>query len=288
MKKLWITMTALSALAVTTPAAAQSWGSGAAIQVRVNQLETRLDAGVRRGTIPRSQAPRLRSQAQQLRQLEARYRVGGISSRERADLQMRIDNLDSQIRYAERWGYRYENRGWSDRNSDGWDDRDANRDGSWDVDRRYDRNDDGWDDRDTNRDGRWDNDQGYRDQSYGRDGRLDDRSTDRDGDGWDDRDRNRDGRLDYDPSYGPSYDGGDYDQGRTGYYDRDDRSDNGLDLGAALRVGVRAPAGLNAVPPEYRTRYRDGNGVYYRYDDGNIYQVDARTNVILRVYSLDR
>jgi len=276
MKKLWVTMTALTALAVTTPAAAQSWRSGAAIQVRVHQLETRLDAGLRRGTIPRSQAPRLRSQAQQLRQLEARYRIGGLSSRERADLQMRIDNLDAQIRYAERWGYRYENRGWSDRNNDGWDDRDANRDGAWDVDRRYDRNDDGWDDRDTNRDGRWDNDQ------YGRDGRWDDGSTDRDDDGWDDRDRNRDGRLDYDPSYQR-----DYDDGRGGYYDRDDRADD-LDIGAALRVGVRAPAGLSPVPPEYRTRYRDGNGVYYRYDDGNIYQIDARTNVILRVYSLNR
>jgi hypothetical protein len=280
MKKLWITMTALSALAVTTPAAAQNWGSGSAsVQVRVNQLETRLDAGLRRGTIPRSQAPRLRSQAQQLRQLEARYRIGGFSSRERADLQMRIDNLDSQIRYAERWGYRYENRGWSDRNSDGWDDRDVNRDGAWDVDRRYDRNDDGWDDRDSNRDGQWDDDQGYRDRSYGRDGRLDDRSYDRDDDGWDDRDRNRDGRLDYDPSVG--------DDGRNGYYDRDNRADD-LDIGAALRVGVRAPAGLSPVPPEYRTRYRDANGVYYRYDDGNIYQVDARTNVILRIYPLAR
>jgi hypothetical protein len=278
MKKLWMSMTALSALAVTTPAVAQNWGSGAAIQVSVNQLETRLDAGLRRGTIPRSQAPRLRSQAQQLRQLEARYRVGGFSSRERADLEMRIDNLDSQIRYAERWGYRYENRGWSDRNSDGWDDRDVNRDGAWDVERRYDRNDDGWDDRDTNRDGRWNNDQ------YGRDSRLDDRSTDRDDDGWDDRDRNRDGRLDYDAGY----DRGDYDDGRTGYYDRDARAGDGLDMGAALRVGVRAPTGLSPVPPEYRTQYRDGNGVYYRYDDGNIYQVDARTNLILRVDSLDR
>lgn len=284
MKKLWMSMTALSALAVTAPAAAQNWGSGAgSVQVSVNQLESRLDVGLRRGTIPRSQAPRLRSQAQQLRQLEARYRMGGFSSRERADLEMRIDNLDSQIRYAERWGYRYENRGWSDRNSDGWDDRDINRDGAWDVERRYDRNDDGWDDRDTNRDGRWDNDRSYGDQSYGRDGRLDDRSTDRDDDGWDDRDHNRDGRLDYDSGY----DRGDYAGGRSGYYGRDARTDD-LDVGAALRIGDRAPVGLSPIPPEYRTRYRDGNGVYYRYDDGTIYQVDTRTNMILRVYSLDR
>jgi hypothetical protein len=274
-------MTALSGLAVTAPAAAQSWASGAgSIQVRVQQLETRLDAGLRRGTIPRSQAARLRSQAQQLRQLEARYRYGGFSSRERADLQMRIDNLDAQIRYAERWGYRYENRGWWDRNNDGWDDRDVNRDGTWDVERRYDRNDDGWDDRDTDRDGRWDDDR-YGNQ-YGRGEQWEDRSYDRDDDGWDARDRNRDGRLDYDPSYDR-----DYDDGRGGYYDRDGRADD-LDTGAALRVGDRAPVNLNPVPPEYRTQYRDGSGVYYRYDDGTIYQVDARTNVILRVYSLDR
>jgi hypothetical protein len=31
--------------------------------------------------------------------------------------------------------------------------------------------------------------------------------------------------------------------------------------------------------------YRDGNGVYYRSDGRNIYQIDARTNVVTRVFS---
>jgi hypothetical protein len=265
MNKLWTTMAALSALAAAAPAVGQSWsGAGASTQARVQQLEAWLEAGLRRGTIHRSQASRLRSQAQQLRDLEARYRIGGISSRERADLEMRIDNLDSQIRYAERWGYRAEDHRWGDD------------DQRWDDDRRYDR-DDAWDGRDDERD--------Y-DRAYDRWGRSD----------WDRgyrRDRSDDGRLEYDPSYNRDYDDdGEY---RGGYYsgradDRDRyREDYGrTDRGAALRVGDPAPVNFNPVPPEYRTRYRDGGGVYFGYDDGVIYEVDARTNLILRLYSLDR
>lgn len=47
-----------------------------------------------------------------------------------------------------------------------------------------------------------------------------------------------------------------------------------------LRVGDRAPVNLGLLPPEQRGRYRDGNGVYYRYWNGTIYQVDDRTHII--------
>lgn len=267
MNRFWTTMAALSALAAAAPAIGQNWaGAGASTHARVQQLEAWLEAGLRRGTIPRWHANRLRSQAQQLRQLEMRYRSGGISSRERADLEMRIDNLASQIRYAERWGYRTDDRGWP---AD---------DGRWDG--RYDRDDNAWDGRDYGHD-------------YDRGGRGD-RAP-----GWDrgyERDRS-DGRLDYDPSYNRDYDdayygdgyygGGYYDRGA---YDRDrDRDDyDRTDRAAALRVGDRAPVSLNPVPPQYRSRYRNGGGVYYGYDDGMIYEVDARTNVIIRLYPLGR
>lgn len=55
-----------------------------------------------------------------------------------------------------------------------------------------------------------------------------------------------------------------------------------------LRVGMRANNNLYAVPYEYRSRYRDGNGVYYRSDGRSIYEIDARTNTIVRIYDTNR
>jgi hypothetical protein len=55
-----------------------------------------------------------------------------------------------------------------------------------------------------------------------------------------------------------------------------------------LRVGMRANSNLNAVPYEYRYRYRDGNGVYYRSDGRSIYEIDARTNTVVRIHDMNR
>jgi hypothetical protein len=55
-----------------------------------------------------------------------------------------------------------------------------------------------------------------------------------------------------------------------------------------LRVGARATGNLYSVPSQYRYQYRDGNGVYYRSDGRAIYQIDARTNTVIRVYPMDR
>jgi hypothetical protein len=55
-----------------------------------------------------------------------------------------------------------------------------------------------------------------------------------------------------------------------------------------LRVGDRAGANLYGVPVEYQDRYRDGYGYYYRSDGRSIYQIDARTNTVLRVYDIGR
>jgi hypothetical protein len=62
----------------------------------------------------------------------------------------------------------------------------------------------------------------------------------------------------------------------------------GRDNCYSLRVGSRATGSLYSVPSQYRYQYRDGNGVYYRSDGRAIYQIDARTNTVLRVYSMDR
>lgn len=54
-----------------------------------------------------------------------------------------------------------------------------------------------------------------------------------------------------------------------------------------LRVGQRVTTGLYGVPSQYRARFRDGGGVYYRSDGNNIYQIDARTQTVIRVYDID-
>jgi hypothetical protein len=256
----FIALAATSAIAAAAPASAQSGGYGGYgygnAEVRADQLQMRLQAGIRSGAITRAEAMPLRDQLRQLTRLEALYARDGISGRERADLQHRINTLRQGIRMAEqgadgRYGrdddrYDDDRYGRDDDRYERGDDRN-DRD---DVDSRYDRDNDGWDDRDGNRDGRWD---------------VDSRN-DSDRDGYDDRDRDRDGRWDDEDGYRQTEDGG----------------------VVGLRVGQRASADLGGVPYAYRTRYRDGEGVYYRSDGRRIYQIDARTRTVLRVYSTDR
>ena len=112
--------------------------------------------------------------------------------------------------------------------------------------------------------------------------------VDRNRDGWDDRDFDRDGRIDDDGYYGQ---GGPYDEvvcenrgGIGGVID----SVLGRENCYSLRVGARATGNLYSVPSQYRYRYRDGNGVYYRSDGRAIYEIDARTNTVIRIYDMDR
>jgi hypothetical protein len=116
------------------------------------------------------------------------------------------------------------------------------------------------------------------------------------------------GRYDRDSRYGawndPYYNnnddvytgrGGPYEQPYDAYCDTNNRGGIGglIDgvLGrndnCTLRVGARASGNLYSVPSQYRYRFRDGNGVYYRSDGRNIYQIDARTQTVLRVYDID-
>jgi hypothetical protein len=105
---------------------------------------------------------------------------------------------------------------------------------------------------------------------------------------WDDR---------YDNNQGYSGRGGPYEQPYdNAYCDTNSRGGiGGLIEGVlgrnndncSLRVGTRASSNLYAVPSQYRYRYRDGNGVYYRSDGRNIYQIDARSQTVLRIYGMD-
>jgi hypothetical protein len=56
--------------------------------------------------------------------------------------------------------------------------------------------------------------------------------------------------------------------------------------GGGLQIGQRVPANLYAVPYQYQGQYRDGNGIYYRSDGRRIYQIDARSQTVVRVFSM--
>lgn len=53
-------------------------------------------------------------------------------------------------------------------------------------------------------------------------------------------------------------------------------------LGGGLNVGEQLPSGYDAynIPMDYRDDYVDGEDYNYRYADGNIYQVDTKTQII--------
>ncbi|MEA3016325.1 MAG: hypothetical protein QOI38_1047 [Sphingomonadales bacterium] len=106
---------------------------------------------------------------------------------------------------------------------------------------------------------------------------------------------------DYD-DYNNGYGGNNGYNGRGGVYEEvqgcDNRSGNRIGnvingiLGGGSTgcagVGQRAPGNLGAVPYELRGQFRDGNGIVYRSDGERIFQIDARTNTVLRVYTSNR
>ncbi|ENZ81777.1 MULTISPECIES: hypothetical protein [Caulobacter] len=107
MKKILISLTAVSALAaVTLPAVA----SAQSLYDRRDNLERRIDWGVRSGQLTRGEAWRLRGELRDTARLERDYRRGGLTGWERADLDRRYDNISARIRYERhdnQYGYGY-------------------------------------------------------------------------------------------------------------------------------------------------------------------------------------
>jgi hypothetical protein len=298
MKKIIIALAATTAIAAAAPAAAQFGGQfGTNIELRTDQLQSQLQAGIQAGTITRVEAAPLRDQLRQLSQLERQYSRNGFTVQERTELRSRAQTLRQQIRFAirngddrygrdDRYGDRYDrdcppglekkNNGCLPPGQVGRDDRN----GRWGDDNRdrrttewMDRNRDGFDDRDLNRDRRIDE----REWRMA-DGRYDDRY---------DRD-DRDGRYDRDDRYGDDrYGDGRYENNQPRRGGIGGIIENVLG-GGGLRVGQRVSGNLGSVPYEYRNQFRDGNGVYYRADSRNIYQIDARTDTVVRIYTLNR
>ena len=96
------TVTAVAAPAIATAAPRdhgryeQSHGAYNLNQ-RQNELNRRIEVGQRRGVITGAEAGDLRTQSREIARLEARYRVNGLTARERADLDYRLDRLDARI-----------------------------------------------------------------------------------------------------------------------------------------------------------------------------------------------
>ncbi|MGE0742425.1 MAG: hypothetical protein AB7O98_13880 [Hyphomonadaceae bacterium] len=67
------------------------------INQRQREIDMRIDAGRRDGSLSRAEASRLRADFQYLAQLEARYRQNGLSNRERRDLDDRFDRLEGRV-----------------------------------------------------------------------------------------------------------------------------------------------------------------------------------------------
>ena len=125
MKKFLIPALALAAASVAVPAMAQSYGhqdrdgrggyeqdrggrydndrggNWQNISQRKYQLDRRIDRGERNRQLSRREATRLRYELNELENLERSYMRGGLSFRERAELDRRYDRLSMQVR-AER------------------------------------------------------------------------------------------------------------------------------------------------------------------------------------------
>lgn len=87
----------LATVALPTAANAQGWQS---INARQANLNTRIDQGIRSGSLTRPEAARLRTDFRSLNNLEYRYRrTNGLSRWERNDLNRRFDALSARVRF---------------------------------------------------------------------------------------------------------------------------------------------------------------------------------------------
>lgn len=109
MKTIFTMMAAASALAVAAPSSAQpsngNWrGNGASSANSSAEFQSRIERGLRNGSISQREATPLRSSLRQLTSLERQYARNGFSAGERNMLDRRGATLDRQFVRAERSG----------------------------------------------------------------------------------------------------------------------------------------------------------------------------------------
>ena len=264
MKTILLSMTALAAIAIAAPAAAQPWNGQ---HSGTSHLQMQLDEGMRTGMISRGEAIPLRNSLRQLITLERQFSRNGFTGRENAALRQRSNTLSHQIRVAARTGIALNSgRDWErdgDRDRDGKADRNVRsdrRDGERDRDGNWS------DSRDSDRDSRWsdsrDNDDS--DSRFDRSNqseRSDRRDNDRDAN-WSDSRR----------SYGAD-----------ARFDGPNRGDR---FAGDARIGTPATLRMMPIPAQYREQFRDSEDVYYRFDTGRIYRINRSTNMVLALFDI--
>ena len=127
MKKIALALTAAATVAAAAaPAAAQGWGPGYGHGgpgyggqgyghgpgiARGDNLEARIERGLRTGQLTHREARSLREQLRYAERLAYRYRADGVVTRwEQADLDRRFDAISARIRYEKHdrdYGYGY-------------------------------------------------------------------------------------------------------------------------------------------------------------------------------------
>lgn len=305
MKKLLLTLAAIPAATMAVEASAQTnmnAGGAIGIQNRIANLEARLNAGAQARVFTNSEYANLTTQLERLRSLERQYSANGLTASERRQLQNRIRVLRDDLRNAggNSWANRY-----------GWSDRDLETYGSYgtaygNTTVRYDQY------------GRPIANGSVTYDQYGRPMANGSVSYDQYG-----RPMNNGGVV-YDQN-GRVIQGVTYDQyGRpvvtnNGYYGQggpyepvpQQRSGIGGVLGSVLG-GAMGSGGSGGVlgsilgggglgvgdvitstigsvlrgGSSYGTQYRDNSSTYFRSDGQRVYEIDARTNQVVRIHPL--
>lgn len=120
MKKVLLSLAAVSAIAAASPAAAQVWGYGPnnisrEINERQALVSQRIDQAIHRGLVSRQEAYSLTTELRNFQRVERQYRYGGLSRSEVANLDWRLNKLEHKLRTSVRdrdgraYGYGYGN-----------------------------------------------------------------------------------------------------------------------------------------------------------------------------------
>jgi hypothetical protein len=72
---------------------------GGDVRQRIERINFRIERGIERGTITRREAQRLRYEVNNVSRLAQRYGHDGMSGRERADLERRLDWLQQRVQH---------------------------------------------------------------------------------------------------------------------------------------------------------------------------------------------
>lgn len=303
MKKLLLTLAALPLAAYAGGASAQTnsnAGGTVGIQNRIANLEGRFNAGLSAGVFTNAERNAISRQLGELRRLERSYSYNGLSQAERRTLQQRIRTVRNQLRVAggPQWAGNY---GWSDAELDTHAGA-YGRAGTYDAYGRpipssavtYDRY------------GRPIANNGIVYDQYGR-AVASNRVV------YDEYGRPIANGVVSDRYGRPVSDGGYYGQGGP-YEPIPESSRGGNVLGGVLGSVLGGGAGMGGIlgsvlgrgglrPGDVITstigsvlgsavglgsQFRDTSNVYYRSDGERVYEIDARTNTVIRVYPVQR